>query len=721
MIFAAIVLPNGWEIHQPPQLMTETDTMPQGAAASPDGKKLAVVESGFNPPTLRLYSTSDLTQVASISLKGAFGRPVWLDGNRILVAGANADAIFVVTVKPQAATAIAMGKGSYPTAVAAHGEEVAVATDTGGSVRIGTLSTVASAKPVRIGRHVGDVTFANGGRTVAASDWSKDRLVLIDAQTLAARSVSTALHPSALLAVGPLLYVAESDNDSVGVYDVLSGQLRSRISVSDGPFSGASPNSLSADKDSVFVTLGAANTVAEIRDGRIVRQMETGWYPTAAVPIAGRLFVIDGKGEGTRPNPLFDAKHRNFLYYIGAIQYGSIRAYDLNNAAMAATPQGQTGWQTQPAAATIVRKDGPIKHVLFILKENRSYDQVLGDMPQGNGDAKLTWFGAKVTPNQHAIAARFGLFDNAYASGEVSESGHNWADGAFANDYVERVWPVNYGDRGNVDDLLSGVGAARPKNGYIWESAQRAHVSFRDYGELTDTPNLTGIGTTNAPSLAGLYDLRYVGWNLDYSDLDRVKEWKREFDAFLRNGNLPQLEWMWLPNDHTYASKPGKPTPEAYVATNDYAVGQIVDTISHSKVWGSTAIFIIEDDAQAGPDHVSDQRTTLYVVSPYARGGVRSEHYSTVSVLRTIELMLGMAPLSKYDAMAVPLYAAFSNTADLRPYAAIAPKIDVRVRNVASAYGAKVSAAMDFSRPDAVDPIVFDRILAHNVRLYSKL
>src|SRR6185312_12217188 len=249
--------------------------------------------------------------------------------------------------------------------------------------------------------------------------------------------------------------------------------------------------------------------------------------------------VVDGKGEGTRPNPLFDAKHRNFLYNIGALQYGSIRAYDLG-AAVAANPQGQTGWHVRPAA-TVVRKGGPIQHVLFVLKENRSYDQVLGDMPQGNGDAKLTWFGAKVTPNEHALADRFGLFDNTYASGEVSESGHNWADGAFANDYVERTWPVNYGNRGNVDDLLAAAGAGVPKNGYIWQASQRAHVRFRDYGELTDTPNLTGNGTSSAPSLAGLYDKRYIGWNLDYSDLDRVKEWKREFERFVANGTLPQL------------------------------------------------------------------------------------------------------------------------------------------------------------------------------------
>ena len=715
MIFpiAAIVLPNGWELQQPPRLMTLTDTMPQGAAASPDGKTLAVVESGFNPPSLRLYSTSDLTQIASIPLAGAFGRPVWLGDNRVLVAGANADALFVVTVKPQAVATIAMGKNSYPTAVAARGEEVAVATDTDGAVRVGTLTTVASAKAVRVGKHIGGVTFADGGRTVVASDWPGNRVVVIDSSTLATRPIVTRLHPSDVLAAGGALYVTETDADAVGIYDLETGKERAQIPVGNATFAGASPNSLAISGSTVFVTLGAANAVAEIQNDRVEKQIETGWYPTAVVPVAGRLFVVDGKGEGASPNPLFDAKHRNFLYYIGAIEYGSIRAFDLNALPASGTAIGQTGWRARPSVS-IVRKDGPIKHVLFILKENRSYDQVLGDMPQGNGDAKLTWFGAKVTPNEHAMATRFGLFDNAYTSGEVSESGHNWADGAFANDYVERWWPVNYGDRGNVDDVGSGTGAAVPKNGYVWQAAQRAHVSFRDYGEMTDTPNLTGPGTFAAPSLAGLYDHLYVGWNLDYSDLDRVKEWKREFDGFVASGTLPQLEWMWLPNDHTYASKKGKPTPEAYVATNDYALGQIVDIISHSKVWGSTAIFVIEDDAQAGPDHVSDQRTTMFVISPYAHGGVRHEHYSTVGILRTIELMLGMQPLSTYDAMAVPLDAAFSEAPDLRPYTAIAPKVDTRARNVASAYGSKISASMDFSRPDAVDAATFEEILAHN-------
>ena len=253
-----------------------------------------------------------------------------------------------------------------------------------------------------------------------------------------------------------------------------------------------------------------------------------------------------------------------------------------------------------------------------------------------------------------------------------------------------------------------------PRNGYIWQAAQAAHVSFRDYGELTDTPNLTGSGTSHAPSLEGLYDPHYVGWNLNYSDLDRVKEWRREFDAFVRHGTLPQLEWIWLPNDHTSGSRPGKLTPVAYVAQNDYALGLMVQAISHSPVWRSSAIFIIEDDAQDGPDHVSAQRTTMFLASPYARGGLVHAHYSTVSLLATIELMLGLKPLSTYDAMAVPLYAAFSQQAHLQPYNAIPPKVSLTTRNGTNAYGAKVSEALNFSRPDANPPGVLSQILAHN-------
>jgi len=715
----SIVLPSGWTIPQPQGMMTETGTMPQGAAASPDGKTLAVVESGFNPPTLGLYRTADLKQVASVTLKGAFGRPVWLDARHVLVAGANADALVDVDLVTRTVRAIAMPKQSYPTAVATlNGRIFAVATDGDASVRIGTLPDLPKAKPVRVGGHIGGLAFTSDGKTLFASNRASDYIAAIDTVTLAERRIPAGLHPSDLFVTGGTLYVAESDADSVGVYDAASAKRLAGIFVGDRPaggrLAGVSPNALAVRGGTVFVSLGAANSIAVIRGRRVVGRIAAGWYPTDVVPVGDRLFIVNGKGEGTRPNPYLSRVSANYYDYVAAIEYGSIRAYDLSARApgLGAT-QGAQGWQRSPNDP-VVRKDGPIKHVFFILKENRSYDQVLGDVPEGNGDSKLTWFGVRVTPNEHALAARFGLFDNAYASGEVSESGHNWSDSAYCSDYVERVWPVNYGNRGANDDTLSGSGAAVPRNGYIWQAAQAAHVSFRDYGELTDTPNLTGSGTSHAPSLQGLYDPHYIGWNLSYSDLDRVKEWRREFDAFVRRGTLPQLEWIWLPNDHTYGSRPGKLTPVAYVATNDYALGLIVEAISHSPVWRSSAIFIIEDDAQDGPDHVSAQRTTMFLASPYARGGVTHAHHSTVSLLATIELMLGLKPLSTYDAMAVPLYEAFSPQEHMQPFDAIPPKVSLTTRNGTNAYGAKVSDALNFSRPDANPPGVLLHILAHN-------
>jgi hypothetical protein len=289
-----------------------------------------------------------------------------------------------------------------------------------------------------------------------------------------------------------------------------------------------------------------------------------------------------------------------------------------------------------------------------------------------------------------------------------------WSDAAFANDYVERWWPLMYGDRRETDDISNGGTTRKPAAGYIWDAALRAHVSFRDYGEQL-ARGYHGAWIAVVPSLIGRFDPEYAGWDLDYSDLDRVKAWRREFGRFATAGTLPQFEFIWLPNDHTYGAKPGKLTPRSYVATNDYALGQMVETLSHSPVWKSSAMFVIEDDAQDGPDHVSDQRTTMYLISPYARGGVVHEHYATVGVLRTIEMILGLSPLSAYDATAVPMVAAFGKP-DFRPYTAISPQVDVTQRNSKVAYGAALSNRLNFARPDAVPPDVLDDILAHNLQ-----
>jgi hypothetical protein len=256
---------------------------------------------------------------------------------------------------------------------------------------------------------------------------------------------------------------------------------------------------------------------------------------------------------------------------------------------------------------------------------------------------------------------------------------------------------------------------ALPKNGYLWQAALKAHVTIRVYGELENVWNPFGRGTNAAKLVAEMSDRRYVGWNLNYSDLDRAREWRREFDAFIRDGALPQFEFVWLPNDHTAGSRVGKLTPVAYAAQNDYATGLIVDAISHSPIWHSSAVFITEDDAQNGPDHVSDQRTTFFIASPFARGGLHHGHYATTSIVRAMESLLGLAALSTYDATATPLDDAFSTVADFTPFDAVAPRVSITDLNAPSAFGARVSAAFNLQRPDAVDPSVLNAILADNL------
>jgi DNA-binding beta-propeller fold protein YncE len=714
---AATILPNGWVLAPSPAATVQTGTMPQGLAASPAGATLAVLESGYNPPAVSFYRIPDLARMGSVPLPGAFGQPLWPDSYHVVLPGANADALLRIDVRTKNVQRFALPKDSYPVwvAIAPDGHTYAVATAGDASVRIGELADIGRAAPIRLGGFPGGVSFGDNA-TAFATVRSSSEVVAIDVRTarITARR-STGLHPSQVLVAAGKVYVAENDADSVGVYRARDLRLVTRIPLGDPQTQsiGVSPNALSATGGTIFVSLGAANAVAVVRDDRLIGRMAAGWYPTGAVAVRGDLFVLDGKGEGTRANPGLRPKSDHD--YIGTIEFGSLRRYPLPTTfSSSGSPQGAVGWNASENSA-VVRANGPIRHVFFVVKENRSYDQVLGDLRQGNGDPALVWFGRDVTPNEHALAARFGLFDNAYTSGEVSAVGHMWDDAAFANDYVQRFWPSLYAGRSVLDDLSHGDSLCVPAGGWVWEAAHRAGVTFRDYGELVEpSTSHPGLWDPEVPSLAARFDPHYAGWNLNYSDFDRVKEWRREFDGFVRDGTLPQFEFIWLPNDHTYGSKPGKPTPAAYVASNDGAFGRLVDAISHSRVWGSSVIFAIEDDAQDGPDHVSDQRTTLFVISPYARGGVHHEHVSTVSIIRTIEIVLGMQPLSAYDAMARPMYASFDATPDLRPYDALAPAIDLKRTNAHAAYGAAVSARLDFSQPDAIAPATLNRILARN-------
>ncbi len=721
-VFAArsgsITLPSGWRLTPPQGPLLPTGPMPQGIAISPDGTKLAIVESGVPPAALRIVELRSL-RAHTIALKGAFGKPLWLDETHVAVAGANTDAIAQVDTGSGSVHLRPSGKGSWPAAIAALADRrLITANDGDGTVNIGTMR-------VAVGEHPADLAVSPDGKIVYAAVRSPSSVVIIDATKGAVIGrIATGLHPSALLlsSDGATLYAAEADDDEIAAIDTRKRAIAAQISVglheqrTSGY--GASPNGLALHGNELFVSLGAQNAIAVVRANRLVQRIPAGWYPTGvAIAPDGTLYVIDGKGERAPPNPQFDPLQRRSAGYVGAITIGSLRAIPRDvyeSAGETRDAIANDGPQWTVPAQTVLRANGPIRHVIYVIKENRSYDQVLGDVRGADGDPSLTMFGQAITPNQHAVANRFGIFDNAYTNSQVSADGHNWTDAAFANDYVERFWPPTYGDRRDLNDLQDGTAPDVPHSGYLWDAAKHARLSYRDYGEAIEFRHGFPIGLTTFPGLAGHFDPAYVGWDLRTSDNVRFAEWLREFRRFEAARALPQLEIVYLPNDHTSGTSPGMPTPQAYVATNDWSVGRLVDTISHSADWKSSAVFILEDDAQNGPDHVSDQRSTFYIASPYARGGLQHAHYSTASFVRTIELLLGLAPLSVYDATARPLYAAFATSAvNVRPFNALVPHVDMRAVNAKTAYKAGASARLNFTRPDAIDPRVLNDIIEH--------
>lgn len=720
-------LPNGWHL-RPVGTGVSVGTMPQGIARSPGGKRIAVLDAGAAPATLRILDARTLRTQTIVKLPDGFGIPIWLDSERLLVAGGKQDDIERVDLHQQHVVGIdGIGRGSWCAGIAlsAHRTRLAAIGDASGRVyafdRRGERLWSAA-----VGAHPSALAFeANGTLVVASRQDSKLSFFNRAGKLIAA--IPTDRHPAALALSpnGGTLAVAASDAGRLDLFSTHSpaNGVR-RIDVAErfgvGNHFGSSPDALAFERDgSILVALAGENQIALVRGDRVVARVPVGWYPDALASGSDAIYVADAKGEGMHANPNFRPLERaSYANYVALLTVGDLRrispaSFDAPAARSFAAERATIVPLARRPVQTVLRAGGPIRHVIYIIKENRTYDQVLGDIKRADGDPQLAWFGERVTPNQHAIARRFGILDNAYTDAQVSADGHNWTDAAFANDYVERFWPPNYGGRRPLYDFQNGAGPVVPQGGYLWDDARRAGITFRDYGEDTGVPRSTSPTylAGNMAGLVGHFDPAYEGWNLHYSDLLREAEWDREFRAFVAHHTLPALEIVYLPNDHTEAARAGAFTPRAYVAQNDLAVGRLVDAVSHSPYWRSTAIFIVEDDAQNGPDHVSDQRSTFYVASPYARGGVVAARYDTASVLRSIELILGLPPLSIYDATARPLDAVFTNTPDDAPFTALAPRIDIDARNPQHGVGARRSAAMDFRIPDAIDPTIANDVL----------
>ena len=463
----------------------------------------------------------------------------------------------------------------------------------------------------------------------------------------------------------------------------------------------------------------------------------TGWYPTNVKVIGQKIFVCNGKGFSSMANPFgpnpirksgeviwHGADTSTKEQYIGGLFRGALSIINVpsekqlsvysqmvyRNTPYTKDKESKSEGEEGNPIPMRVGERSPIKYVFYVIKENRTYDQVLGDIKQGNGDPALVLFGEKITPNQHKLAKEFVLLDNFYCDGEVSADGHSWSTGAYATDYIEKHWPTSYSGRGGDYDGEGTRGIANNKI-YIWDDCKRSGISYRTYGEFADNYK------ANIPVLEYHFCPYFTGWDMETRDTTRFFQWKSEFDSLVRANALPQFNSLRFPNDHTEGLKKGSLTPFAHVADNDRAVGLFIEYLSKSSVWKESAVFIIEDDAQDGPDHVDAHRTTAYVAGGLVkRGFVDHTMYSTSSMLRTMELILGMPPMTQYDAAAPSMWKCFTSTPNLEPFVSVAAQIDITQKNTAMNEWQRRSEKFDFSKEDAVPDMDFNLVLWHGIK-----
>jgi YVTN family beta-propeller protein len=594
----------------------------------------------------------------------------------------------------------------------------------------------------KVGYRPYGLALSPNNSVLAVSNWGDRSVSLLNPQTLGAiATVSVGPMPSSLVfGTDGRLFISESGSDTVAVIEGQKVVARIRTGIDKNLALGSTPvgMAVSPDGKSLFVANAGNNCVAKVNVSRPGHYRVEGFIPTeryptavAVTPDGKSLLVTTAKGFyganaldqlSTGPRVKRSGNGAPFEY-IGDQLEGRLAVIPMPNHQELARFTRST-LENQPLGVEAAPSVGArhsleagafkqIKHVIYVIRENRSYDQVLGDLPRGNGDPKLTLFGQQVTPNCHKIASEFSLLDNLYTDGEVSQIGHQWTDSAYGNDYTEHQWVLSYSGRGEVRSdprLTSSPGA------YIWTQARKFGVKARVFGEYVnvqeDHSSLQNPAIKADPEKYGFSAAFEKIFARGGRDTEKVDEFLGEMQDAERTGSWPTLMVMALPEDHTRGMSAGALSPKAMVANNDYAVGKLVAGVSHSRFWKSTAIFVIEDDAQDGPDHVDSHRTEGLVVSPYVRRGiVDSTHYSTVSMLRTMEIILGLPPMTQYDAKTTPMYASFTSQPDFTPYELEDPRVDVNERNPANTALAIRSSKLDFSDIDRADPTEFNHIL----------
>jgi YVTN family beta-propeller protein len=611
------------------------------------------------------------------------GMAVSSDGKTLYVALSCRNSLGVIDLTTRLMVA-EIPVGNAPHAVQLVGTRAYVTNQGGRPARPGDRTNLSGGTPVVVDRDRG---MANTG-TISVVD------LLTRRQT---STIAVGLQPTELLLSGSTLFVTNTNSDSVSAIDTRTNRVLTTFGVNPtaSPLRGFAPNALAMlPGNELAVSLGRANAVAVFqwqptrRQASLTGLLPTGGYPAALVVDTARKRLLVGNNHGvgalgpTTTNslrvPPSQAKGHSTYATVGTV---SLMPYPTrtvlqDGAAQVARDNGWSRLRQLPPRRGVTpvpvpaREGEPsvIKHVVYVVKENRTYDQVLSDDPRGNGDPSLLEFGQGVTPNHHAISRRWSLFDNFYANGEVSADGHQWATMADEGDYLEKSGANPLGRSYPFD---GGDALVYLPTGFLWENATKHGKSVRMFGEYANQTNPT---RSDVPSADRLMNREFWPFDLSVSDQDRADAFLREFDTYVQRKNMPNLVIMTLSQDHTIGSTPDKPTPAAQMADNDLALGRVLDAISHSTFWKDTAVFVVEDDAQGGVDHVDGNRTVALVASPWAsRHQVDSRLYTQLNMVRTMEVILGLPPMNLMDRAAEPMYDAFTDRPDTRPYDALRP------------------------------------------------
>ncbi len=747
------VTPMNWTL-DPAGKQIKVGDFPFGAALSPDGKRLAVSNNGLGLQTISMIDTESLEVVETVLVRrpqSLFMGLAWsADGSRLYTSGGGSNLIGVfdtsgektkqiATINVGPAATEAGGKPKSATmysgglALSPDGKRLYVAEILNDTVTVIDTGTNQVLKDIPVDDSPYTVVCSGDGAKAYVSAWGGGVVTVIDTATEAVvKSIQTGDHPCAMALSpdGARLFVCNANSDTVSVIDNATDEVTHTISLApypDAPF-GSIPNAccVSADGRTLYVANAGNNDVAvislvdrqwgeqQVSAYDILGIVPTAWFPSAVsvIPDGNRLLVTCAKGLGAGQNA-------DPTMYIGFMLHGIVCAPEISSpeqlgqyTARAAQLNGFVeGKSVRPTASAEpsaiprhVGEPSPIKYVVYIIKENRTYDQVLGDLPQGNGDAELCYFGREMSPNHHALAEEFVLLDNFYVDGSVSADGHQWSCGAIATDAMEKTWPANYSKRAPA---LGGP-IIYPSAGYIWDRCEQHGITHRTYGEMEGVTSNEGNACPD-----------YVGWDLKTpgGDQRNADVFLGELAEFEQAGEMPRFIIMSLPQDHTGGTVPGWPTPRACMADNDLALGRIVAGLSHSRFWPELAVFVVEDDAQAGPDHVDAHRTVALLASPYCkRGLVDSTFYDTAAMLRSIELILGLPPMTQFDAAATPMLNCFTDEPNLTPYACLPNTHPLDELNPGSAYGAAESVAMDWSDFDKAPWDALNRILWHSIK-----